>query len=125
LEQTGHELDDRRLSGAVLADERERLAALDSERHVRQHVAIGKRIPKPHVLELNRRDRPAPAFALVEVARWQLEELEQIAHVEERLVHAGHTVEERRELILNLDDPVDEEREVANRDGALCRTPKH
>ena len=96
LEQARDELDDGRLAGAVLADERERLASADRERHVGQHVAIGQRIAEADAIELDRVDRPAPLFACVEVARRQLEKLEQVAHVEQALVDAGDAVEQRR-----------------------------
>ena len=97
----------------------------DGERHIRQHIAIGQRIAEADALELDRIDGSAPLFARVEIARRQLEKLEQVAHVEQALVDAGHAVEQSRELTLNLDDAADEEREIADRDGAVRRAAQH
>src|SRR5688572_25388306 len=77
------------------------------------------------MLELDRVNRSAPCVSLVEIARRQLEKLEEVAHIEEALVDARYAVEQSRELTLNLHDAADEERKVADGDGAVGRAAKH
>ena len=77
------------------------------------------------MLKLDRVDRPSPFIAGVEIARRQLEKLEQVAHVEQALVDAGHAAEQAGKLALHLDDAADEEREVADGDGALRGAAKN
>jgi hypothetical protein len=119
LVEARHQLDERRLAGAVLPHQRQRGAAPHRERHALQHVALGERVAEADVLEVDPIDRPHPHLARVEVARVQLQEVEEVAHVEQVLLHAADALQQRLELALQLPDPLHEEAEVAHRQRPL------
>ena len=52
VEQSRHQVDERRLAGAGAADDRGRLPGLDPERHVAQHGVLGAGVAEADVAEL-------------------------------------------------------------------------
>src|SRR5581483_5044996 len=87
----------RRLPRAVLADEREPLARSQGEAHVPKGPPLGARILESHILEHESfadGTRDGPGVLLVDNGRLDLEEEEQVAEIEDLLIHLGRGQQE-------------------------------
>ena len=124
LKEARQQLDNGGLARAVLPDQRQRLTALHREIHAPQHVPVGQRVTEAHVLKLDGVDGATPRFTGVQVAVGKLQELEQVAHVQQVLVNATDAAQEAGHGALHLRDPQDEHAEIPHADLPRCRPPQ-
>ena len=115
--QACQELDQRGLARAVLADQRQALAALDLQVHARDRDLVGAGIPELHVFELHAGVRIGTAdrgaAALIDRL---LEVFIQRRQVQVVLVHAADGAETGRDRGLTLAEQHDVHRHLAERD---------
>ena len=127
LVEPQEQLHERALPGAVLADEPERLAGLEHERHVPERPArrcrgSGRRRSAARSGAARRGGSARGGAARALAAGRDGEEREEVRHVERVLVRGPERAEDRLDGALALAEDRDVERQVAERD--LRRAPR-
>src|SRR5690606_16445020 len=105
--------------------QRQRLAAPDGEGHVGEHVALRQRVTEVDAAQLDGLDGTRPGLAGIVIGGGQLEELVEVAHVEQVLVDAGDTREQVGELALQLAVALGAHAAVVARAASACCTSQH
>ena len=124
--EPGQQLHQRRLAGAVLADQRHHLARLQGEAEMADRPALGAGIDEADILEheaVADRMRERPRIGRRQDLRPRLEEGEQVVEIERLPRHRREAEQQAFEQGAQAQERARQERQIADRELALQRAP--